>query len=234
MPTRSRLAGLLLRGSLLMIGVLTLWRLALQTPLLAMLRTSEDVALRLLGSDSGDPIAVETSGDWTFQVPVAAPASGRANPAEIRSVEFSISRSDLVLFTFSLPVYCAIAWIVPVSRAGLRALFWGAGIVALVEVLSLLGFIEITAHSVATQMEHIAAGSNKWPSEFGNYLLTQVIPFAAPVLIAVISRRDLRSQVFPEGLVKPDDWKSKIEQSGTRSGKRRPARNQSGDSKSRG
>lgn len=228
MPAGRSWGGLLLRGSLLLTGMLIFWWLALQTPMLAMLRLSEDVSLRLLGSDSEDPISVEPSGDWTFRVPVDAPQEAKPGPdrtTRIASIEFSMSRSDLVLFTFSLPVYCAIVLAVPISRSSLRALICGAGIVGLVEVLSMLGFIEISAHSVVAQMQTASASVGHWPREFGNYLLTQVVPFAAPVLIALTSHRELRSRIFPSGLSEPAACGSKIAADGLRARKPRQKRN---------
>jgi hypothetical protein len=70
----------------------------------------------------------------------------------------------------------------------------------MIEILSLLAFIQITAHSVVAQMQPGTAGIGPWPREFGNYLLTQVIPFAAPILIGVMGNRELRFRVFPQGL----------------------------------
>lgn len=204
MPTNRGGVRFLLRGSLLVTGMLTLWWLALQTPLLAVLRLSEDLTLRLVHSGSANPISVEASGDWTFWVPVEpSQPSPAAYPAGINSIEFSMSRSDLVLFTFSLPMYCAIALAAPLARSSLRALISGAAIVTIIEILSMLGFIEITAHSVLLQMLSPTADTSRWPSHFANYLLTQVIPFAAPVLVAVASRRELRSCVIPHGLFDP-------------------------------
>jgi hypothetical protein len=199
MPNRS-LGKFLLRGSLLLTAMLSLWWLALQLPLLTLLRLSEEVTLRLLGSDSGDPIAVEPSGDWTFRVPVEDSAKNTtpAYPSKIHSITFSMPRSDVVLFTFSLPVYWAIVLAALVRRSDLQALVWGTVLVAVVEVLSLLGFLEITAHSVLAQMHPAANWLGSWPRELGNYLLMQVIPFVAPILIAVASHRELRSHVFPQ------------------------------------
>lgn len=113
----------------------------------------------------------------------------------------------------------------------LRALLWGAAIVVVIEVLSLLGFVEITAHSVAAQMEHAAAGNSKWFGEFGNYLLTQVIPFAAPVVVAVITHGDLYSKVFREDFPGPAERSSGLEAHPIRVDKRRRRRNQGGPSR---
>lgn len=194
MATGRPLARLLLRGSLLLIATLTLWRLVLPVPLLAALRVCEDGTLRLAASAS-NPISVESSGDWTFRIPVAG--------AKIAAVEFSVSRSDLILFTFSLPLYCALALAVPVGNSGVRPLVYGAAAVFAIEVFSLLGFTEIMAQSVLSKMEPSAVALGPWPREFGTYLLTQVIPFAAPLLIMVACHRELRRRIFPRELSEP-------------------------------
>ena len=191
MLTGRSLGQFLLRGSLLLVGILSLWWLALQTPLLEFLRLSEELMLN---------IAVEPSGDWTFRVPVedSAQNATAAYPARIHSITFSMPRSDVVLFTFSLPVYWAIVIAALVRRSDLRGLIWGSALVVMIEVFSLLGFVEIAAHSVLAKMHPASNWLGAWPREFGNYLLMQVIPFVAPVLVAVMSHRELRAQVFPQ------------------------------------
>jgi hypothetical protein len=72
---------------------------------------------------------------------------------------------------------------------------WGA---LLLRSSLLLEFIQITAHSVMARMQPGTAGIGTWPNQFGSYLLTQVIPFAAPILIGVIGNRELRFRVFPQ------------------------------------
>ncbi len=182
----------MLRGSLVLAATLIVWWLALQTPMLAILGACEDVTLRLSASAPGDPISVESSGDWTFRIPVSHPSP----TAKIASIEFSMSRSDLVLFTFSLPLYCALTLAVPVHKSALRSLLSGAVAVMAIEVFSLFGFIQITAQVVLAQMDPSASGLPPWPRDFCSYLLTQVIPFAAPFLTAVASSSELRRQVF--------------------------------------
>jgi hypothetical protein len=171
--------------------------------MLAFLCFSEDITMRLVNSNAAS-ISVEPSGDWRFLFPVDPRGDTTpARPTPITSIEFSMSRSDLLLFTFSLPLYCGIALAAPISRACLRPLFFGAGVVILIELLSLLALIDITAHSVTVQMELGPTGFGAWPTELAEYLLIQVIPFAAPVVIAVASHRELRLRIFAHGPSRP-------------------------------
>src|ERR1700680_1297479 len=119
----------LLRGSALLIAMLALWWLALRSPMLFLLRLSESAALRLLpNADSTEPIAVDSSGDWNFRMPVEdtrRETIRKNGPVKFQTVEFTIPRPDVVLFTFSLPVYWAMVLAVPMGRSGIRALIWG-------------------------------------------------------------------------------------------------------------
>ena len=202
----------LLRGSALLIVMLALWWLALRPPMLFLLRVSESVALRLVSNtDSTDPITVDSSGDWNFRIPVEdtpRETVRKDGPAKFQSIEFTLPRADVVLFTFSVPVYWAIVLAAPMGRSGIRALLWGTALVSLVEVLSLLVQVEIFAYTVEAQLHVGADGLATWSREFGTRLVVGVIPFAAPVLAAVALHRDLRAQIFswgasPPAIVKP-------------------------------
>jgi len=195
-------ARFLLRSSVLLIGMLGLWWFVLRVPMLFLLRGSESVALRLLSSDgSKEPVTEDPSGDWSFRVPLVDDAervvSRDTGPVRFRAIEFTIQRADVVLFTFSVPVYWAIALAAPGVRSALRPLLWGTAVVALVEVISLLALVEIGAHAAIAQMRPAAGGLDNWLREFGNDLIVGVIPFAAPVLAAVAFHPGLRSQIFP-------------------------------------
>jgi hypothetical protein len=194
-------ARFLLRSSVLLIGMLGLWWFALRVPMLFLLRESETVVLRLLSSDgSKEPVTEDPSGDWSFRIPVddtERALSRDTGPVRFRAIEFTIPRADVVLFTFSVPVYWAIALAAPRVRSALRPLLWGTAVMAVVEVISLLALVEIGAHAAIAQMRPSADGLDAWLREFGNDLIVGVIPFAAPVLAAVAFHPGLRSQIFP-------------------------------------
>jgi hypothetical protein len=190
----------LLRGSALMVIVLAVWWLALRRPMLFLLRASESVALRLLAhSDGAEPITIDEAGDWNFRVPVDD--TGEAVPGEnvrvkIRAMEFTMPRADVVLFTFSVPVYWAIVLAASRSRPSVRTLAWGTAVVGLVEVLALLAHAEIFAYGAAAQLHPAAEGLAAWSRDFGARLIVGVVPFATPVLAAVALLDDLRSAIL--------------------------------------
>ena len=215
-------ARFVLRGSALLMAMLALWWFALQPPMLFLLRSCESVALRLLSSSSPtEPIAVDSSGDWNFRVPVedtqrdTAKGSG---PVKFRAIEFTIPRADVVLFTFSVPVYWAIVLAAPWSRSALRPLLWGTAALSVVEVLSLLALVEITAYAVVAQWHSSPDGLAAWLRDVGNKLIVGVIPFAAPVLAAVALHPELRSQIFPASGSFPDPRPAIIKADGSRAG----------------
>ena len=175
----------LLRGSALLAGMLAFWWLALQPPLLSLLNACEAVVLR-------EPVAVDDSGDWNFRVTV----DDSAVTGKFNSIEFTIPRPDVVLFTFSLPVYWAIVLAAGWGKATIRALLWGTAVVLLIEVLSLFTQVKIFAYASLAQLHSLPGGWEVWMREFGTRMITGVIPFAAPMLIAVGLHRGLRSQVF--------------------------------------
>jgi hypothetical protein len=194
-------ARFLLRSSVLLIGMLGLWWFVLRAPMLFLLRESETVVLRLLSSNgSKEPITEDPSGDWSFRIPVdntERALSRDTGPVRFRAIEFTIARADVVLFTFSVPVYWAIALAAPGVRSALRPLLWGTAVMAVVEVISLLALVEIGAHAAIAQIRPSVDGLDAWLREFGNDLIVGVIPFAAPVLAAVAFHPGLRSQIFP-------------------------------------
>jgi hypothetical protein len=117
--------------------------------------------------------------------------------AKFRSIDFTVPRSDLMVFTFGLPVYWAIA--LAATPRGFGALIKGSVLLAAIEILSLLGFVKCEAWSVMAQLHSSSSGLAQWSLELGNYLTANIIPDAAPFLIAVSLHRQLRSQIFPSG-----------------------------------
>jgi hypothetical protein len=188
MPLNKSATSFLLRGSLLLVAFLTLWWLALRSPMLFLLRVSAEVPLRLLAGSAAS-LTVDPAGDWAFRLPVA--------DAKFRSIDFTVPRSDLMVFTFGLPVYWAIA--IAATPRGFGALIKGSALLAAIEILSLLGFVKCEAWSVMAQLHSSSSGLAQWSLELGNYLTANVIPDTAPFLIAVSLHRQLRSQIFPSG-----------------------------------
>jgi hypothetical protein len=202
MPPASPQARFLLRGSLLLVALLTLWQLVLRQPLLYLLRGPTELCLRLWPGESSDqPLSVAASGDWNFQIPVSGSAAkvpgaaGASGPMAIRSIEFSIAYQELYPFTFSVPVFWAVLLAAPGGYRNIRALIWGTLLILLVETVSLSVFAEITARHTAEQW-YPAAPLTAWGLAVGNYLVRSVIPYTAPFLIALVLLADLRGQIL--------------------------------------
>ena len=195
-PTR-----FLLRGSALLIGLLTLWWLLLLDPMLYALKGVSDIAARLVfGGNSGEFMREDSSRNWTFRVPkkFIVPASGvNPVPQQIKSIEFDVARTDVVGFTFSLPVFWAVFFAAPGWRRNLRPLLVGTVLITLVEVILLLAFAATSAHRAAGAMLSIRMGAfESWLLRFSDYLTVLVVPYLAPTVIAFALHNELRRYVF--------------------------------------
>jgi hypothetical protein len=188
-------ARFLARGSLLLTAVLAFWWLALQLPMLAMLRVAGEAAIVLMpGSAPTSGITLDSSGDWNFRVPVNEIHQEPTGPVQVNSVEFTMPRHDVVLFTFSLPFFWALMLASPGASRHLSAFLWGTVLLGVVEVLLLLGNIGINVRAILAEWH---PGGTPWFRELGSYLITSVLPFFAPLAAAVWLHPELRALVFP-------------------------------------
>jgi hypothetical protein len=191
MPAFKAQTRFLLRGSALLIGLLTLWWLVLLGPMLSMLK----------GAAGGFVLIRETAtGDWTLRVPLERilPATPeRPAPRQIRSIEFDLARSDLVGFTFSLPVFWAVILAAPGIRRSLRPLLLGTAVMCAVELLLLLAFAQIGARNAAAQYAGSEDAFDKWMLQVGEYLVVNALPYAVPFVVALSLHPELRGAVFP-------------------------------------
>jgi hypothetical protein len=146
MPKLKPQTRFLMRGSALLVGLLSLWWFLLLSPMLYMLKGAAGVFL---------PIQENASGDWTLRVPLerTLPATPQQPVAQqIHSIDFDMPRGDATAFTFSLPVYWAIILAAPGVRRNLRPLLVGTAVMAAVELAMLLVFAEISARNTAAQL----------------------------------------------------------------------------------
>jgi len=218
MPKLKPQSRFLLRGSVLLVCLLSLWWFLLLSPMLSMLQGAAGAFLL---------IQENPSGDWTLRVPLekTLPATPEQPVAQqVHSIDFDIPRSDVIAFTFSLPLYWAIILAAPGVRQDLRPLLVGTAVMAAVEVAMLLVFAEISARNTAAQLDGGEDAVGKWARQFGVYLLASVLPYATPFVVALWLHRGLRAEIFP--------WSSAVEApanappvdraQGRRSKKRRP------------
>jgi hypothetical protein len=194
MPRLKPQTRFLLRGSALLIGVLSLWWFGLMRPMVAALQVAAGTMLH---------IEETASGDWTLRVPLemtlpAAPE--RPVAQQVHSIDFDLLHRDVIAFTFSLPVFWAIVLAAPGWRANLRPLAVGTAIMAVVEVLLFLCYAQVAAHRSAAQLApELQSAWGQWSIKFGEYLTVTVLPYALPMMVAFAVHRDLRWLVFRWG-----------------------------------
>jgi hypothetical protein len=191
MPAFEPQTRFLLRGSALLIGLLTLWWFLLLSPMLYLLKSAAGAFLL---------IEQTPSQDWTVRVPLerTLPATPQQPVAQqIHSIEFDLARTDAIAFTFSLPVYWAIILAAPGGRRSLRPLLLGSAVMSTVELVMLLVFAQITASSVASQLAGAEDAAGKWIRHVGEYLIVSVLPYVVPFVVALSLHRELRGEIFP-------------------------------------
>ena len=157
-PTR-----FLLRGSALLIGLLTLWWFVFLDPMLSALQGVGDIAARLVfGGNSGEFMREDGSRNWTFRVPkrIIVPAS-RVTPApqQINSIDFDVRADGCSSVSPSVCRYFG-PWSLP-RRAGaaICARFWQEpDSIALVELILLLTFAATSAHRAAAALLSMPMG----------------------------------------------------------------------------
>ncbi len=178
-----------------MIAMLAIWWLWLRPPLLFLLRGVEPFALMLANGGEAS-ITAGDSGDWNFRVPVEDVHRQDGKLVKIHSVEFTIPLEDVTLFTFSWPVFWAVMIAAPGLKANWRALLAGTALLAVIEPVLLLIFVQIDTRAVLTQWHpENRAGLAAWLREYGTYLNNNVMPFLTPIALAVALHPRLRSLI---------------------------------------
>ncbi|MBC7926139.1 MAG: hypothetical protein H7039_10835 [Bryobacteraceae bacterium] len=181
------------RGSVLLIGLLTLWWFAMVGPMVYLLKGAAGIFLNIQEAPS--------SGTWTLNVPLerTAPATPRQPVAQrIHSIDFDLERADAVAFTFSVPVYWAIMLAAPGVMRHLRQLLLGTALISGLQLVLLLLFVQITARNVASQLDGSDDPIGKWIRHLGEYLITNVLPYVLPFVVALSLHVELRRQIFAQ------------------------------------
>jgi len=197
MPRLKPQTQFLLRGSALIVALLVVWWLLLLTPMARGLQIAAGAFLQ---------IQETSTGDWTVKVPLerVLPATpGQPVAQQIHSIEFDIAHTDLVAFTFSLPVYWAIILAAPDLRRNLRVLAMGTLLMALLDLAMLFAFAQISARNAVSQLGGADGAFSKWARHLGEYLIVSVLPFITPFLIALWLHPALRAEILP-GFAKPE------------------------------
>jgi hypothetical protein len=179
----------LLRGSALLVALLSLWWVLLLSPMLYLLKGGAGAFLT---------IEENASGSWTMRVPLEQwlPATPQEPAQQIHSIQFDVPRGDVTAFTFSVPVFWAIILAAPGIRRSLRPLLLGTALMAAVELAMLLAFAEISAHNTAAQLAGGGDAAGQWARRLGEYLLASVLPYATPFVVALSLHGELRGAIF--------------------------------------
>jgi hypothetical protein len=190
----------LLRGSALVVALLTLWWLSPLNPLLSLLRqTTLGIGAVLAPGPSTLTITEIDNGDWAFTVPIEATlprTADRPGALRIHSIDFDLARSDAGAFTFGLPVFWAVMLAAPGLRRNLRPLLWGTLAMALSEVALVLITAETVAHMSLANLLPVQDPMGGWFLRFSQHLTVNSIPYLLPFAVALWVHRELREQIF--------------------------------------
>ena len=187
----------LLRGSLLLIALLTLWWFALRSPFLMALRQAAGVFLTIDDAPSGD---------WTIRVPLDhfLAATAQSPPMAIHSIDFDLAPDDAASFTFSI----LILWAVLLAASGWklrpRPLLLGSAVVLTAQILMFLIFAKVTAGKAAARLPGaLDSGFAAWYLKASDYFLGQFAPYFVPVMVALTVDRELRRDILAFGTPAP-------------------------------
>jgi len=196
----------LVRGLVFLALMLALWWLVLLNPLLAGLRLSAELTLRLLpGGSSVSHVTIGPGRNWTFQVPVpaavanqertqqmlgaAAAGSGRI---KIRSMKVEGAGRYPILFTVSLPLY----WAILLAAPGRRRLLRMASGTAVLAAFALLSIGVYAIRLVGGYFHLTTDGFPGFLMDSAMYFATGVVPYLGPVLVALSLDAELRGLIL--------------------------------------
>ena len=198
----------LLRALVCLAFMLALWWLVLLNPLLAGLRLSAELTLRLLpGGSSVSHVTIGPDRDWTFQVPAPAAvvnqertqqmlgaAAAGAGHIKIRSMKVEGTGKYPILFTVSLPLFWAILLAAPGRRRRLLLpMLCGTAVLA---VFALLSIAVYAIGLVGRYSQSTAQGLPGFLTDSAMYLAAGVVPYLAPVLVALSLDGELRGLIL--------------------------------------
>ncbi len=195
----------LLRALALLAVLLALWWAVLLDPLLGGLRFSAEMMLRLLPGGAVSHVTIGPDRNWTFQVPAPAallrePGAQRLMGADagrirIRSMKLQASGGYPILFTVSFPLFWAILLAAPGRRRILRMACGTAALAA----LALASIAIFALRLVGGYFQLANSGLPQVLLDSGFYLAISVIPYFAPLLLALALNGELRETILSVG-----------------------------------
>ena len=196
----------LLRAMAFLALMLALWWMVLLNPLLAGLRFSAELTLRLLpGGRSVSHVSIGPGRNWTFQVPAPAAvlnqertqqmlgaAAAGSGPIKIRSMKVEGAGRYPILFTVSLPLYWAILLAAP-GRPRLSRVAYGTAVLA---GLALLSIAVYAVRLAGGYFQLTTDGIPGFLMDSAMYLAVGVVPYLGPVLVALSLDGELRGLIL--------------------------------------
>jgi hypothetical protein len=195
----------LLRALVFLALMLALWWLVLLNPLLAGLRFSAELTLRLLPGGSISHVTIGPDRNWTFQVPAPAAvvnqertqqmlgaAAGGSGRIKIRSMKVEGAARYPILFTVSLPLY----WAILLAAPGRRRLLRMASGTAVLAAFALLSIAVYAIRLVGGYFQLTTGGLPGFMMDSAVYLAAGVVPYLAPVLVALSLDGELRGLIL--------------------------------------
>jgi hypothetical protein len=113
-------------------------------------------------------------------------------PVRLPSLKLAVARDVPVLFSLVFPLFWAAALAAPFSRRTWKILLAGT---ALVYLISVGGIILYSVYMIDRNLGYTTGAANT-VLNFFEYLNMYVVPYAAPLLIALALNSDLRAQIF--------------------------------------
>jgi len=213
----------LLRAMGCLAVTLALWYMLLLDPLLGGLRIATQPILKLLpGDGSAAHATIEPDGNWLLQIPVPASVAqldsmqqifGRVSKdaplVKVRSIKVPIPEKFPMLFTVSLPFFWALWVAAPRGENFLRGFLAGSGLLAVAGVLSLVFF---AVHTAVVTLHVTLSGIAGFLFQAGQFWVVDVIPYAAPLLLALWLHEGLQKLVFSGDLAPAEPGKSPTEE----------------------
>lgn len=201
----------LLRVLLLLAALLALWWTLLLGPLMATLRASTELVFRVcLPASPPARIEIQPNGDWHFQMPVP-PAIARRDEIQrmfgrtskdapfvtVRSLKLEMPGGYPSLFTVAVPFFWAVVLAIRWTRRTARTLAAGTGILLVLAVI--LAVFEVVRVFLVSTGLLPAGGLASALVRAGDFAALNVIPYLAPVVLALLLDRDLQSMIFAGG-----------------------------------
>jgi hypothetical protein len=196
----------LLRASGFFVALLALWWMLLLSPMMSALRVATELLLHLAPGDGSTASAVVgTNGDWMVRVPISESlartelvqqAYGHVPgtpPVNVRSVRLAIAARVPSFFTLGFPLFWALMLAAPRSARLAQVAALGTAALALLAVVSLVFYVAFT---IVATLKLAAPGGAVTVWNAAEYLNLNVLPYLAPVLLAVGLHRELREKVL--------------------------------------